>query len=577
MGIKYSSSESSLLIEAMKSNIEIANEITDRLSSGSDHLISVLESGKLQGAAYTAGKNLFSEIIIPSIKKLQSAIDDIQTELTSYKNADAVISEFGELDLDDLKTQKETREKQLAEVKTQIRENEKFLSLTGALITGKLGDHISKNNALHELEYQLQMGIDELKDKIEKLEWFVLQVSQYFSDSLQVLSLAIQGATQLSKIIVDNNGNYYVDGVDMTWFDKMKKQKIETHKYLSYSQKNKFVQQLEEQYGFDRETSKQIADISRLIDKKFPNLSQSERDQLLLVTLGSFVYTEGQQNANTMLDKIIGFLSDTSWINVAGTPSGITGLPLDGKILLKYLGLNDKQITKLRYNIRLQSQMASGQLENYDEIDDEKDWQSYKENYEKNNSVKVSEETFKKEWNKKYRSFKGKGDFAHFAITSATNLYDNPRVVDLTKFGHENVNDFAGWLGDATITDSNDISFGNDDYKADLDAVNITQKMKSEKISYIEASNEYYSETKRGEYTRAEKFVEYKPVEEIKQKIFVKLLPDNMKNVEDPGMQSHFELPSEEQCMDYLQKNYPSTYNFIRNIETGNQELTDVR
>ena len=245
MGIKYSSSESSSLIEAMNSNIEIANKITDRLSSGSDHLISVLESGKLQGAAYTAGKNLFSEIIIPSIKKLQSAIDDIQTELSSYKSADAVISGFGELDLDDLKTQKETREKQLAEVKSQIRENEKFLSLTGALITGKLGDHISKNNALHELEYQLQMGIDELKDKIEKLEWFVLQVSQYFSDSLQVLSLAIQGATQLSKIIVDNNGNYYVDGVDMTWFDKMKKQKIETVKYDSSKEIQKILVKLE--------------------------------------------------------------------------------------------------------------------------------------------------------------------------------------------------------------------------------------------------------------------------------------------------------------------------------------------
>ena len=238
MGIKYSSSESSSLIEAMNSNIEIANEITDRLSSGSDHLISVLESGKLQGAA-------FSEIIIPSIKKLQSAIDDIQTELSSYKSADAVISGFGELDLDDLKTQKETREKQLAEVKTQIRENEKLRSIIGALGTGNLGNHISKNNALHELEYQLQMGIDELKDKIEKLEWFVLQVSQYFSDSLQVLSLAIQGATQLSKIIVDNNGNYYVDGVDMTWFDKMKEQKIETLKYDSSKEIQKILVKLE--------------------------------------------------------------------------------------------------------------------------------------------------------------------------------------------------------------------------------------------------------------------------------------------------------------------------------------------
>ncbi len=45
-------------------------------------------------------------------------------------------------------------------------------------------------------------------------EFFVAQVSQYFSDSLVVLqALAIQGATQLSEIIVDSDGNYYADGV----------------------------------------------------------------------------------------------------------------------------------------------------------------------------------------------------------------------------------------------------------------------------------------------------------------------------------------------------------------------------
>ena len=203
--------------------------------------------------------------------------------------------------------------------------------------------------------------------------------------------------------------------------------------------------------------------------------------------------------------------------------------------------------------------------------------ESYKLFYEKVYGVQLTYEMFKEKWNEKYSSFYGKGDFAHFSITTASNLNNRLRGSDLTKFGHENVSDFAGWLGDATLTDSDDISFGNDDYKADLDAVNITQKMKRKKISYIEASNEYYSEMKRGEYTRAEKFVEYKSVEEIKQKIFTKLLPDNMKYVEESGMQSHFELPNEEQCMAYLQKNYPSTYNFIRNIEIGNQELIDMR
>ena len=72
-----------------------------------------------------------------------------------------------------------------------------------------------------------------MDDKIEKLEFFVSQVSQYFSDSLEVLRLAIQGATQLSEIIVDSDGNYYADGVDMSWVKKMKEQKIESIKYDS--------------------------------------------------------------------------------------------------------------------------------------------------------------------------------------------------------------------------------------------------------------------------------------------------------------------------------------------------------
>ena len=52
--MKYSSAESSALIDALSNNIEIANEITERLSNGCAYLVSSLDSGKLQGAAYTA-------------------------------------------------------------------------------------------------------------------------------------------------------------------------------------------------------------------------------------------------------------------------------------------------------------------------------------------------------------------------------------------------------------------------------------------------------------------------------------------------------------------------------------------
>ena len=233
MGVKYSAQESQELIQAMTNNLQVANEITDRLSSGCNHLISSLDSGELTGAAYTAGKGLFTEIIIPSIKKLQAAIDDIQLELTSYKHADAQVSGYGDLDLDQLKELKKLREEQLAIVEAQIQVRENWLNQITDLFSLNWGKAFSEKTILYNTKFQIESGIQDLDNKIEKLEFFVSQVSQYFNDSLEVLGLAIKGATQLSKIIVDSDGNYYADGLDMSWVQKMKDVKIESAKYDS--------------------------------------------------------------------------------------------------------------------------------------------------------------------------------------------------------------------------------------------------------------------------------------------------------------------------------------------------------
>ena len=43
------------------------------------------------------------------------------------------------------------------------------------------------------------------------------------------MGLAIQGATQLSLVLVDSEGNYSTDGIDMmSWSTKMETQKIQT-------------------------------------------------------------------------------------------------------------------------------------------------------------------------------------------------------------------------------------------------------------------------------------------------------------------------------------------------------------
>lgn len=229
MGMRFSTQDSEQLIQAMKNNVQIANTVTDRLSSGCDHLIQTLNSGELEGAAYTAGKGLFSEVIIPSIKKLQSAIDDIQAEISAYEYAHSVVAEYDTLDMNNLKKQLNIKYQQLDEVEAQLRRNQDFFHQTQSLFVGNLGDVWAQNYALEQLKQHLEIGIEDVKTRINKLEWFVSDVSKYFSDSLQVLNLAIKGATELSKLTVDINGNYYSNGADMSWLSSMTKTTIHTY------------------------------------------------------------------------------------------------------------------------------------------------------------------------------------------------------------------------------------------------------------------------------------------------------------------------------------------------------------
>ena len=202
-------------------------------------------------------------------------MDDIQTELNSYRIADAQVAEYGNLDLDQLKKTKELREKQLASIKKAIEVKESFLERMKSVATFNIVSHMESLVILSSAESQIESQIKELEEKIEKLEFFVTQVSQYFSDSLEVLRLAIQGATQLSEIIVDSDGNYYADGVDMNWVKKMKEQKIETHQLdknipVTKAEKEKkvIVDDLQSSYNMDEPTAHVLYKLQQGIFKK---------------------------------------------------------------------------------------------------------------------------------------------------------------------------------------------------------------------------------------------------------------------------------------------------------------------
>lgn len=62
----------------------------------------------------------------------------------------------------------------------------------------------------------------------------------------------------------------------------------------------------------------------------------------------------------------------------------------------------------------------------------------------------------------------------------------------------------AGWLGDIRLADS---KMSEDDYKADLDGLNISNLVIKEDINTIEAINEYYSALECGTTTREKEFL----------------------------------------------------------------------
>lgn len=560
--MKYSSAESSALIEALSNNIEVANEITERLSSGCEYLVSSLDSGKLQGAAYTAGKGLFTDIIIPAIAKIKEAVDDIQIELNSYKTANEPVSQYGNLDLEELKALKTRKEEMLKVVNEQIAEHESFFNYLKNLFNSDAYSETSRQ--LTESKNNLESEIQSVTKKINELEMFVSQVASFFSDSLTVLQLAIQGASQLSQVTVDANGNYNTDGLDMTWLKKMNAQKIvnESPSLQDLSPEDAmFAQNLMKQYGFNEKTAREIIKVRDGIDKKFPDKSQDEKDYILLRVLGSVSYT------GFKWDETAGSLKDYFYDEGLAVDRGIH-MEKSFDEIMNELGLS-KEESKHLYSMLYFQHAISGTdlpINSYNDETLKEYANNVEQNYKKNNrniSSKEIQETAKN----MYR----KADYTHQSITMATHV--SPRrfvLADIYGCGRENVKDLSGWEGDTTRNASDmEPSIGTDDYIADLDSVNIVKRMSSKSQSYTQAMNSYMSDLQSSPKLREKEFKQNVDLKEVKSTIFASLVPDSIsekvRSVSNAG--TIYETPSEEQSMEYLKENYNSSYQFIRSLE----------
>ncbi|RRD29385.1 RHS repeat-associated core domain-containing protein, partial [Streptococcus minor] len=274
--------------------------------------------------------------------------------------------------------------------------------------------------------------------------------------------------------------------------------KVSSFNSSHYASTQDFKNNLMEQYGFNQQTAD-------LMWKLYQNIKDKEgknADYVFNRLLGGLVYDDSMLNA-------------FKWTGTAGPGSyNLSQAELTIPQQIKAYGLSDKEYQSLFNEVLIQ-----------------------------------------------YSNPKGYSDFAHQSITTATLLYGNitrlANGLGVAKgkgtSSHQYINHLSGWLGDITLGSK---SIDDADYKADLDAVNITSMMNTQKLDYMTASSIYYDGLKSGKYNRAYEFKSnLGGIATIKKQIY-----------KTAGISES----NDEKALRMLKKENSVAYNFIVNLQNNN-------
>ena len=496
----------------------------------------VTQTNNLKGVTYDSAKAYCSSVLTPVIRG--SILLD---QAIARANEQYINTYTGEVHNDSLKQSE--LERAIEDTKSQIAFNERLLNehfeqdKVDLREVSNLQDKISSYRKIqHDLE-----------EKLRKLLAFNAKSPSFFQEIESLKNAVDQGMALAEKSWSPFSKTFSIPKrEDMGWTDIIEGKWEEK----DYSQDDlNYKESLKVQYGFDDKAARIIVKLKRNIYKD-SRIKDDEKDYVLTRLLGGLSYD--------LNPSIEGWFEKSMWQATAGIGKNFGDNLMDIETQLKaYLNLTNEEYEYLRYKVRIQH----GNYGYYDSIDGEY-LESYKNSMETALNRKITEDEFEKLWNEQIDSFKGKTDFAHQYITMATHLYGKSRVPDILG-GHDNTNNMSGWLGDTTNVADVNPSIGNDDYKADLDSVNITSIMKKDNISFIEASNKYYNNLENGTYNRAEEFKKNIGLNEVKNKIFNQLVMTKKDG----------EILAKPSNIEYIKKNYPQTYNFIKSVENNKNDL----
>jgi len=339
---------------------------------------------------------------------------------------------------------------------------------------------------------------------------------------------------------------------DLTWANYLSAYADTKDMKLSRQEKA-LIQTMMAEYGFDAETAQQLLTIKQGIDRKFPTSSQEFRDYIFLRVVGAAYYDGVQWN------ETAGYLKNYFFDEVVSSPSTVEKMRVEKPLLeiFKELGLKEEKAKELYYNLRLQHEMAGGKIDNIEKIkENEIDYNNAKLKYEK---VYGTSGNFDQFWDSKLKAYSNNGaghaDFTHQSITMATHL--NPSSFQLSDLygGRERVKDLSGWEGDTTFN-ANDMkpSIGEDDYKADLDSVNLIGRMQKGQ-SYDQAISSYYADLQKDSSQREREFLKNKDWKQVKGTIYAGVAPADILR------------KGEASIKEYIEEKYPEVSTFLNRLE----------
>ena len=361
-----------------------------------------------------------------------------------------------------------------------------------------------------------------------------------------------RGLAQIESSWDAKNGVFKVPS-DLTWANYLSAYADTKDMKLSRQEKA-FVQTMMAEYGFDAETAQQLLTIKQGIDKKFPTSSQEFRDYVFLRVVGAAYYDGVQWN------ETAGYLKNYFFDEVVSSPSTVEKMRVEKPLLeiFQELGLKEEKAKALYYNLRLQHELASGKASYSNKLksEDPELYETFKKRY---SEVYNKEEGFDKFWDEKLKAYSNNGtghaDFTHQSITMATHL--NPSSFQLSDFygGREHVKDLSGWEGDTTFnaTDKKP-SIGEDDYKADLDSVNLIGRMQQGQ-SYAQATSSYYADLQKDSTLREREFLKNKDWKQVRSTIYSSILPLEIMEKGEDAIKA------------YIESNYPGVSKFLNRLE----------